>query len=73
MRDDGAGGRRMSVYHEPVLVEEVVGCWTRGGGACIWTARWAGEVTARRSWRRPRSRVVGVDRDPAALAEAEDG
>jgi 16S rRNA (cytosine1402-N4)-methyltransferase len=62
----------MSVYHEPVLVSEVVGLLDPGRGGLYLDGTLGGgghsEAILEAS---PLARVVGVDRDPAAKVEAE--
>ncbi len=62
----------MSVYHEPVLVSEVVGFLEPGrGGLFLDGTLGGGGHTAAILAATPRARVLGVDRDPAAIREAE--
>ncbi len=63
-----------SAYHAPVMVEEVMGFLRpeRGGVYLDGTLGGGGHAEALLE-RGPEARLIGVDRDPDALAEAGSG
>ena len=61
----------LSFGHQTVLLDEAVELLEAGAGSCIVDGRSAAAATPRRCSRRAPT-VIGVDRDPAALAAARD-
>lgn len=67
-----AGSEGMGRYHDPVLVEEVIGYLEPHRGGLYFDGTLGGGGHSEAILRAgPRARVVAVDRDPEALAESE--